>query len=1354
MKGFVKASINRPVTVLMCIIALAVFFVTALTKINLMLSPDMSVPIMVVVTPYPGASPEEVDELVSDKICNACGSLSGIKTINSDSRENASQVILRYNYGTNMDKAYNDLREAVDGVKSDLPTDVGSFTIIEADISAQPDMTLSVTGTSDSVDVANEVNENVVPELKKVSTLARVDVTGGDDKYIRVQIIPEYLNQYGLSLPGIASAIAATNFSSPAGSASYGDQSLNLSSQVKYDTLPELEKVPITTAKGQTIYINDIATVKYAVSDKSSVSRYMGMENVTVNLKGKQSTSPVTLSRGVKPELERVKTLYPELDIEIEYDATDDIMDSLKGVGKTMLQAIFLAMLIIFVFFGDVKGSLIVGSTMPVSIMAAVVCMQAAGISLNVVTMAALIIAIGMMTDNAVVVIEMCFRKHQAGLSFKDAAYEGTAIVINSVTGSTITTLVVYIPLVTMNGIMAQMFKPLASTIIFSLTASLISALLLVPICFSVYKPVERKEIITNRILKWLSKRYRRVLRFSLKWKKSVFLASVLLLAVTLFLATFIKTDMLSETDEGNISIEMTFRPNLDLETMDREVRKVEEFLAGCDIIENYNSSISKTGSTASITAHKKKDVDTPTQEIVDEWNLELKDLSPICQVKVSVPSYGISTSKDSQEYDITASNIEELKTASGKLVEKLEAAEGVLYVSSSFKDSGAKANVVIDPVLASAKGFQARELANLVYMNMSGTKATDVTIDNKKYEVRVKYPEGYYETITDVESMSFINTMGVSVPLTEMAQVTFESAPMTVSRQDGRYIDQIMVYMTSSAKDEVVGITDKIVNDFVNADEGLTFQEDMMTSMMNEEFASMFQAILIAIFLVFFVLAVQFESITVALLIMLCVPFAGIGSILFLLGMGIKLDLAAAFGVMMLAGIVVNNGIILIDMAMQNQRGGMDTVEALVDAGSGRLRPILMTTLTTVIAMVPVALGWSKDAMTMQGMAAVIVGGLSASTVLTLVLLPTFYLLIDRARAWSASGSEKRRSRLEMKVQEQEKLLKEKRRVDARVNLVFPMAGAGSRFAGHGYDCPKPLIELEGEPFFKRAADSVISRIKYERLVFVVLKEHVDRFDIDKKIKAYYRDAKIVVLPHILPGALMTAMEGARAIHNEYPVIFMDCDLMFTSEALYEYYGSEEYDSDGTLLTFRSDLDRYSYVDVKEELSGDVTIKVAAATAEKKVISEHAIAGAYGFINAAVFLKSAEKYLKECPYDEYYISGLYDRMIAAGRKIRVFDTDTYCSFGTPEEYEEAKKYLKELASKAEAKEEDEDEGGAPEPEEAKEAEESEDEPSKTGDGVKEAPDREEHEERSAGEDKEAEDKEAGRTSAGGSWDD
>ncbi len=1273
MKGLVRGVLNKPVTVVVTIIALAVFFVTALSSITLKLMPDMSIPVMAVYTIYPGAAPEEVDELVSDKISSACESLTGIKSIQCQSNENVSFVILQYEYGTDMDKAYNDVRAAVDGIKSTLPKDVQDPTVIEIDTNAVDDITLSVTGRSDDVDVLAEVNENIVPELKKVSALAQTTVNGGDEKYIRVQVIPEYLNQYGLSLSDIASAIGSANFSMPAGNADHGDQSVALSAEVKYDTIPEIEQIPLTTAKGQMIHLNDIATVKYAVSDKDSLSRYMGMDDVSIGIKRKQSSSSVTLSRQVLPVLDDLRAKYPELKIEVVEDMADTIIDTLSGVAKTVVQAVLLSMIIIFIFFGDIKGSLIVGSTMPISIMATVICMHLAGFALDIITMGALIIAVGMMTDNAVVVIEMCFRKHQAGLSFKEAAFEGTTIVANAVIGSTLTTMIVYVPLATMKGLSGQMFKPLGSTIIFALLASLISALTLIPLCFAAYKPVEKREIITNRILRKVSKVYKKVLRSALKWKKSVFLAAVIVLGITVYLATFLKTELFSGTDEGIVQVSLTFRPNLELDAMDGTVREIEQFVADSGVIKNYSTTVNKSGASASISAYTLDDSDLTTQQIVDKWNEELNDYSNMCEIKVSAGStMGMDqmSSASTQEFDIQSADMDKLKAASKQIMDMMEETDGVLYTSSNFTDSGSKAMVVIDPVMASARGFSAEQLAGLVYTNMSGSKATDVTLDNKKYEVRVKYPDDYYKNISDVQAMTFTNAQGQTVPLSEVGEVRFTSAPQSVMRQDGLFVDQVIATMTAATHDEVAAVLQQKMDELV-LDEDVSFVVDTRTRMMNEEFSAIGQAIFIAVFLVFFVMAVQFESIADAVLIMMCVPFAGVGAILFLLIMNIKISMVSLMGVLMLSGIVVNNGIILIDMTIQNQKAGMETTEALIDAGVGRLRPILMTTLTTVIAMIPVSLGWSKDAMAMQGMAGVIVGGLTVSTILTLVLLPTFYLLLDRVRARIAARQERRKKKQEQRVVDEENKLIAREKENAKVNLIFPMGGAGTRFLDNGFECPKPLIELAGEPFFKRAADSLVGHVKYERIIFVVLKEHIEKFEIDKKIKEVYPDAKIVVLPKVLPGAVMTAMEGAKAVHNDLPVIFTDCDLLFTSDEMYDFYSGGASGADGTLLTFKSDKDIYSYVKLDED-------GYATETAEKKVISENAITGSYGFSSAALFLDMAKRYMKSCPYDEYFMSGIYNELISSGRKVKVFKVEDYMSFGTPDEFHKAEDKLKE----------------------------------------------------------------------------
>ncbi len=1028
MKGFVKGVLNRPVTAVVSVIALVLFALLSLSNISMKLMPDMTMPMLFVSVVYSGASPEEVDELVVDKITDACDSISGLKSTSATANENYGSLQLTFEYGTDMDEAYDDVKSAIDGVKGSLPDDASEPSIMEIDMNSMPDITYSISGTSDDVNVLQAVNDNVKPELTKVSEVAQVEVSGGDDKYISVSLVPEYASQYGLGVSDIASAITAVNFTMPAGDVTAGDQKLSLNAEVKYEKIAELEQVPITTSSGEVIHLSDVAKISYQNKEASSLSRYNGHESVNVSIKKKQAESAVTLSRAVKKAMISIEKNNPNLIFETVNDSAEDILDRLSKVGQTVVQAVLLAMGVLFIFFGDLKGSLIVGSTMPVSLMVTLICMYFAGFDLNVITLSSLVIAVGMMTDNAVVVLEMCFRKRTDGLSFHDAALEGTSIVMNSVIASTITTVVVYLPLSVMEGLSGQMFKQLGFTIIFALMASLISAITLIPLCFSIYRPVEKKGIITNRILKWVSRRYEKVLRFVLKWRKLTFVFAIVLLVLTLSLTGLLQSELMAATDEGIVSIDVTFKPNVKLEVMDEVVFKLEKYLADDPDIDTYTSDTTQSSAKASLTAYKSDDSELATQDIVDKYNTKLANFSSICEISASAgSSMGMSslTNADTKEFDIASTDRDDLKAAAAQIVDVMHNTDGVLRVTNSIQETGTKAKVVIDPVMAQAKGFSAQAVAGLIYYNMSGKKAMEVSIDNESYDVTVEYPKGYFDSVADLEAMTFTNSKGASVPLSEIGTVKFASAPQTISREDGTYRATITATMTSSTKDAVSAKLDQTVGQMEF--ENVSFETSSMMEMQNEEFAALGQAIGIAIFLVFMVMAIQFESIADSILIMLCLPFAAIGSILFLLIMNIKVSMVALMGVLMLAGIVVNNGIILIDMAKQNQAAGMDTVEALVDSGTGRMRPILMTTLTTMLAMIPQAFGLAKGAESMQAMSAVIVGGLISSTILTLLLLPTFYLLLDRVRAKAARVQKRHREKMQAKTLSREEMQKRK---------------------------------------------------------------------------------------------------------------------------------------------------------------------------------------------------------------------------------------------------------------------------------------------------------------------------------------
>ncbi|MDD2971048.1 MAG: efflux RND transporter permease subunit [Lachnospiraceae bacterium] len=1002
MSKLTKTVLNRPIAAIVCVVALIIFGLTSVTGMSLQLIPDMNMPMMIVFTVYPQAGPEDVEKLVTEKIEDACATVSGLDTTQSQSQDNMSIVIFQFDYGTNMDSTYTDMQEAIDRVKSDLPDDAQSPTIMELDMNASDSMTISIDSDAD-VDLLNEVKNNIEPELKKVSDVADITTSGGDEKYISVQLYPEYVSQYGLDISSIANAITSVNFTMPAGSADYGNQSLNLSSEVRYEDVNQLEQVPITTGSGQVIHLSDVANVHYATKEATSLSRYNGNNNVSIGISKKQSSSAVTLSNKIQKTITTLQEKYPDLNIKVVYDASETILSSLKSIAETLVMAIVLSMLVLFLFFGDMKASLIVGSSMPISVLLTFILMNFLGFSLNMVTMGALVIGIGMMVDNAIVVIEMCFRKHDEGLDFKQAAYEGTKVVTNSIVASTVTSVVVYLPMAGMEGISGQMFGQLGYTIVFALVASLVSAMTLIPLCFSIYKPLEKKNSPVTKCVNAVAEKYGRLLEKVLHKKKLVSLFAVLLFVLAVYMAQFVRTELMASTDEGQVSVEISYRPGLRLENMDEIARKVEAFVAESPEIENYSTTVTQSsssmmgsGSKSNISAYVKDDSKLSTADIVDQWNQELAGFDNNCTINVSsASSMGMSGMGGgvTKEIVVRGTDLNELKAASKQVEDSMKDVPGVLNIDADLSDTSSKADVVIDPIKARAKGFTAQQVAGLLYTNMTGTDAMDVSIDDRDYTVTVEYPSDRYQNMNDVSGMTFTNSNGVAVPLSEIGEIVFTDTPQTIMREDGQFQASVTATLTKAtqytAGDEIQKKAAAL-----QFPESVELGTNSMDEMMAEEFGALGSAIITAIFLIFMVMAIQFESIRYSLLVMFCIPFSLIGSIFLLLISGGKISMTSLMGFLMLVGIVVNNGILYVDTTNLNRKT-MRTEDALIDAGKSRLRPILMTTLTTILSMIPMAIGWGDNAAMMQGMSLVIIGGLTASTILTLILLPTFYMIV-----------------------------------------------------------------------------------------------------------------------------------------------------------------------------------------------------------------------------------------------------------------------------------------------------------------------------------------------------------------------
>ncbi len=995
MHKLTKLCLKRPVSTVIIIMALILFGFGSIPSMNMQLTPDMELPMMIVYTMYPQAGPEEVERLVSRKIENVGGTIKGLESITSYSMENVSQMLFSFEYGTDMDDAYMDLQEELQTIQSELPEKASTPTVIIMDINATDSMDLSITSKSGS-DVLNFVNDTLKPELDKITNVASTSVYGGNEQYISVRVNAERMNQYGLNMNTIAGFLGAANFTMPAGSVEMGSQTLNVSAEAEYNSIGDIQNIPITTGTGAVIHLSDVADVSFSAKEASSLSRYDGKDNVSVGIVKRQGSNAVELSREVTKVVNRLGEMYPDMDIITTYDSSTAIISSLRSVAETLVIGVVLSMAVLFVFFGDFKASLIVGSSMPVSLLATVIMMHASGYSLNMVTMGALVIGIGMMVDNSIVVLEMCFRKKEEGLSFEDAAYVGVKTVALSITASTLTTIVVYFPLATMKGLTGQIFGQLGFTIIFSLTASLIAAMSLIPLCFSKYKPIEKKEIPVSRIVHSVGEWYAGVLRNVLHHKKIAALVAFVIMGVSIFCFQFAHTELMPATDEGVIAVTANVRPGLGLEAKDEMMIRLEEFVGADPDVKNFSVSTSSGTASISVSAYLKKDRSRATADIANEWNKELKSFegAEILCSSSSTSTMGMSGGA-SKQIDIKGSNLTDLKEAIAQIDDAIRNMPGVISTSSSFSDSAAKAKVVIDPIKAAAVGMTPAQIAQNLYLMKTGTKAMEVSINDKDYSVQVEYPSDMMTTVPEMLNTAMATPMGQSVILSDVAEIVYADSPQMITREEGFYTASLTANLDINDQYDTQDAIDEAV-DHLNFPRGISRTQDMMTEMMTEEFTAIMKSIAIGIWLVFMVMAMQFESLRYAGMVMFCVPFSLIGSILLLLLSQSTLSMVSMMGFLMLSGIVVNNGILYVDTTNQ-YRQTMSTEDALVETGKSRLRPILMTTLTTILSMIPLAIGVGENGALMQGMAVVIVGGLIASTILTLILLPTFYMIIHK---------------------------------------------------------------------------------------------------------------------------------------------------------------------------------------------------------------------------------------------------------------------------------------------------------------------------------------------------------------------
>ena len=704
------------------------------------------------------------------------------------------------------------------------------------------------------------------------------------------------------------------------------------------------------------------------------------------------------LSKQVQKVIKSLQNDDDDLTITVARDEADSIQDSLKDVAETMVMAVVISMIIIFLFFGDFKASLIVGSSIPTSILMSLIVMTRAGFTLNIITMSGLVLGVGMMVDNSIVVLESCFRamdkqQDKGALGYAKAALEGTNIVVASIFGSTVTTCVVFIPLVFLNGMSGQMFGAMGYTIVFCMCASLLSAIAIVPLCYMMYKPKERSSAPATRPLTFLQDAYRKIMPVLLKHKAIVMLASVGIIVATVFLASGMQTELMTADDTGTVSVSIETRPGLITEQADAILAEAESIVAAHEDVESYMLRYNNDEGT--ITAYLKDDRKMSTDEVVSQWENEMADLEN-CTITVEA-STSMSMMGRSRGYEaiLKGTQYDELQEVSNEIVNELIARDDVKNVHSSIENTAPVVAVKVDPVAASAEGLTAAQIGTMVKQMLDGEEVTTLKVDGQEISVKAEYPEDQYKTVPQLERIILKKPSGGYVALSDVAEIYYKDSPSSIEKEDKSYQITISAdYVDSSSS---AAVKTKIDNEVIspNLTGTIVRGTNSRDRMMQEEFSGLYNAIAVAVFLIFVVMAAQFESPKFSFMVMTTIPFSLVGSFGLLKLTGVSMSMTSILGFLILVGTVVNNGILYVDTVNQ-YRMEMPLRKALIEAGATRMRPIMMTSLTTILSMLPMAMAFGSSGSTTQGLAVVNIGGLSVGVLVALFILPVYYALMN----------------------------------------------------------------------------------------------------------------------------------------------------------------------------------------------------------------------------------------------------------------------------------------------------------------------------------------------------------------------
>lgn len=1027
-----RISIRRPITTIMMTIMIAMAGIVAYSSLNLALMPNVDIPVVLVSTTYVGAGPEEIENLVSKPLEEALGTVNNMETITSVSNGDSSMVVVQFVDGTDIDMASLDLREVLDRTKSQLPEDVSDPVIFKIDMNAVP-IYLGV--TSDKLDLTGLntlIEDTIAPRLERIEGVASLDLFGGIEEEIEIVLDPVKLAGYNLNAYSISQVLASENTNLPSSSLSQGEDKVQLRTMGQFSSIEEIETLPITTPTGATIRLSDVATVEEVQKEISTVSYVDGQQGMLINVNKQSTANLVKTSEKLQKELDKISAEYPDVHMKIVMDTSDYIKDSISNVTKTAFLSAIIAFFVLLLFLKNPVTSAIIAVSIPVSILATFALMYLTGMSLNIISMGGVAIGIGMLVDNSIVVLDSIYQYYERGYSPKEASELGAKEVTMAITASTLTTVAVFLPISFVKGSVGQLLNSLSYSITFALLSSLVVAATFVPMACALLlqkKKTEKKRtklsgilFIWDNILDKITNGYEKMLRWALIHRKKT-----VTMVLALFFGSFATLpltgmDFMAESDEGTATVTISLPNGSTLETTEEAsleaLYRLESIPETETVYANIggSSSFGMGGGSASASIYMnlvpKSDRTRSTAEVCEEVKTLLSDI-PGIEVTVSASNSTMGgTGSGDISFNVYGYDNTVVMQMEEEIVELLSGIEGLTDVEGSTSDTVPEARIRIDRNKASQYGVTTSSIASALNTAITGTTATEYKTNGTELDVVLRYDKDHFNYLTDLNSLSIPTTTGGQVPLSAVANIEMTESASSINRENQTNYISISANAPDMSVNEARQLVDNAMATY-DFPEGCSYGYSGSTEMMMDSFKSLMLCMLIGVLLVYIIMASQFESIRYPFIVMFSMPLAITGGILGLFITGNSITTPSMMGFVMLIGMVVNNGIVLVDYTNQLMQQGSNCYDALVTAGPRRLRPILMTTMTTILGMLPMALSQQEGSEMMRGLAIGVIFGLAFSTLITLVFIPVLYIWMtersEKHQAKKAARKEKR---------------------------------------------------------------------------------------------------------------------------------------------------------------------------------------------------------------------------------------------------------------------------------------------------------------------------------------------------------